>query len=317
MDNHVVAPTGRSGKVGIADLIGWRVGAYKGRPGRGRRLRSWVLISSAVLTVAVLAGCDSGHTAGKSAAPATSTAASPTPTTSGPAPTSTTTGNPAVCVTSALKGGCGPYLYPAITHSDGQNTVVGQNVWNPIPGFSQTLHATGPGNWYVSANMPAGNTAVVSFPNTGQEYYYKNTLAGFSSIYSSFTESMNPVSGTSAEAAYDIWLNNWGNEVMIQHDIVNRGTCPVTATATFGGSGGVPVQHWNFCKYGTELIWQLSGTGEKSGTVDVLAMLNWLVSHRYLPQGSGLTDISYGFEICSTGGRPETFTLSNFSIRSA
>ena len=73
---HLLA---RIGKVGIADLIGWRVGAYEGRPGRGRRLRSWVLISSAVLTVAALAGCDSGHTAGKSAAPATSTAASPTP----------------------------------------------------------------------------------------------------------------------------------------------------------------------------------------------------------------------------------------------
>ncbi len=313
MGKDVVTPTGRIGAVGIAGLIGWRVGASKGRPGRGRRLRSWVFISSAVLTVAALAGCDSGHTAGKSAAPA----ASPAPSTTIPSPASTTTGNPVVCVTSAAKGGCGPYLYPAITHSDGQNTYVGQNVWNPIPGFSQTLHATGPGNWYVTANMPAGNTAVVSFPNTGQEYFYKNTLAGFSSIYSSFTEDMNPASGTSAEAAYDIWLNNWDNEVMIQHDIVNRGTCPVAATAVFGGSGGVPVQHWNLCKYGTELIWQLSGTGEKSGTVDVLAMLTWLVSHRYLPKGSGLTDISYGFEICSTGGKPERFMVSKFSISAA
>ena len=25
-------------------------------------------------------------------------------------------------------------------------------------------------------------------------------------------------SGTDAEAAYDIWLNNWNNEVMIQND---------------------------------------------------------------------------------------------------
>lgn len=219
-----------------------------------------------------------------------------------------------MCVTSTPKGGCGPYRYRAITRSDGQNTYVAQDVWNPIPGWSQTLHATDPGSWYVTANMPAGNTAVVSFPNVGQEYYYTNTLADFSSIYSSFTENMDPARGTSAEAAYDIWLNGWKNEVMIQHDIVNRARCPVAARARFGGSGGVAMWDWNLCKYGSELIWQLSGRQERSGKVDILAMLTWLVSHRYLPQRSGLTDISYGFEICSTGGQPETFAVSHFSI---
>jgi hypothetical protein len=160
--------------------------------------------------------------------------------------------------------------------------------------------------------MPAGNTAVVSFPNVGQQYYYPNTLADFSLIYSSFVEDMNPVSGTSAEAAYDIWLNDWRNEVMIQNDIVNRGACPVLTSAAFGGSGGVPVQLWSLCRYGSKLIWQLSGRGERSGRVNILAMLSWLVAHSYLPKESGLTDISYGFEICSTGGQLETFTVSRF-----
>jgi hypothetical protein len=226
-----------------------------------------------------------------------------------------------VCVTSAAKGSCGPYLYPAITPSNGHNTSVGQDVWNTIPGWSQTLHATDPGNWYVTANMPAGNTAVVSFPNTGQSIDWVNgappPLSSFTSIYSSFSENMNATSATNGEAGYDMWLNNWANEVMIQHD--NRGSqgdCgPVLATVTFGGSGGVPVQNWNLCKYGTELIWQLPASAhEQTGSVDILAMLTWLVSHGYLPQRSGLTDISYGFEICSTGGQPETFTVSRFSI---
>jgi hypothetical protein len=221
-----------------------------------------------------------------------------------------------MCVTSTLKGSCGPYRYLAITDSNGQNTWVGQDVWNPIPGWSQTLHAADPGNWFVTASMPVRNTSVVSFPNVAQQYYYTNTLADFSSIYSSFSENMHPVSGTSAEASYDIWLNDWKNEVMIQHDIVNRGTCPAAATATFGGSGGVSVQHWNLCKNGSELIWQLSGKAEQSGRVNILGMLTWLVSHRYLPKGSGLTAISYGFEICSTGGQPETFTVGRFSISS-
>ena len=137
-----------------------------------------------------------------------------------------------------------------------------------------------------------------------------------SSIYSSFSENMNETSGTDAEAAYDIWLNNWGE----RGDDPERFLCSparcatIASTATFGGSGGVPVQNWNLCQFGSELIWQLAGRNEQSGSVDILAMLTWLVSHGYLPQRSGLTGISYGFEICSTGGRPETFTLSQFSI---
>jgi hypothetical protein len=227
-----------------------------------------------------------------------------------------------VCVTSAAKGSCGPYLYPAITGSDGTNTTVGQDVWNPISGWSQTLYATNPGSWYAMANMPAGNTAVVSFPNTG-ESYDSNLLTSFSSIYSSFSEDMHPTAGTSAEAAYDIWLNDWNNEVMIQHDMVNRGgPCgPALATISFGGDGGVPMQSWILCQYGSELIWQISGKGpqygEQSGSVDILAMLSWLVSNGgYLPQASSLTAIGYGFEICSTSGADEKFQVKDFSITS-
>jgi hypothetical protein len=255
--------------------------------------------------------------AATSAPPSPTAAATPStsatmPASATPSPGTTQVG--ATCVTSANKGNCGPYVYSDITGSDGQNTWVGQDVWNPISGYSQTLHSTSPNDWYATANAPAGNTAVLSFPNVSEQYYYTNALTDWSSIYSSFSEDMHPASGTSAEAAYDIWLNNWANEVMIQHDMVNRGTCPVLATASFGGSGGVPVQKWNLCKYNTELIWQLSGPGEQSGTVNIMAMLTWLENHGYLPQKSGLTAISYGFEICSTGGKPETFTVSGFSI---
>lgn len=274
----------------------------------------WLFIASAVFATAVLAGCDSGSMAGNSAASAVSTSASPAPTAASPPSTLRNSGTAAACVSSAPKGACGPYRYAAITDSDGQNTFVSQNVWNPIPRWSQKLHATSPGSWYVTANMPDGNSAVVSFPDASKEYYYKNTLTGWSAIYSSFAENMNASSATSAEAAYDIWLNGWKNEVMIQHDIVNRGSCPVLAAASFGGSGGVPVQVWNLCKYGSELIWQLRGAPERAGRVDILAMLTWLERHGYLPQESELVNISYGFEICSTGGRPETFTVSQFSI---
>ena len=89
------------------------------------------------------------------------------------------------------------------------------------------------------------------------------------------------------------------------------------ATATFGGSNGVPQQNWTLCKWGgSELIWYLTSGNEQSGTVDILSMLTWLESHGYLPAGSGLNQIDYGFEICSTTGA-ETFTVSQFSIKSS
>ena len=66
--------------------------------------------------------------------------------------------------------------------------------------------------------MPVGSTAVVSFPNTG--FFYNQALSGFSSIVSSFTDSIPARVGTNAEASCDIWFNNAGaiHEVMIQND---------------------------------------------------------------------------------------------------
>jgi hypothetical protein len=103
---------------------------------------------------------------------------------------------------------------------------------------------------------------------------------------------------------------------MIQHDWVGVGPCPSVATKQFGGSGGVPVQSWSLCQYGSELIWKLDGgnKNESSGSVDVLAMLQWLETNGYLPAQSTLTDISHGWELASTGGKAETFTASGFSI---
>ncbi len=200
-------------------------------------------------------------------------------------------------------------------------------MWNPIPGWRQTLHAADPGDWYVTARMPAGNTAVVSYPSVGANYGQTTDvptpLTDYASIYSSFSENMNATARTSAWAAYDIWLGQdncapnpakcAGEEVMIQHDFANNGPCPAVATAAFGGSGGVPVQKWHLCKFGSELIWKLIGN-EQSGRVNVLSMLTWLVGHRYLPARTGLWAVEYGWEICSTGGVNENFQIKSYSI---
>lgn len=228
-----------------------------------------------------------------------------------------------VCRTSAEQGGCGPYQYPQIEGTTNQKAV-GNNIWNPIPGARQTLYAHSPGAWYVTSNVPAGNTAVVSYPSLSADFHVQNSsgtwvaqpLTNFASMVSSFTETMNSTGSTNAWAAYDIWMGN-GDEVMIQHDFSPHANpeCFHVATATFGGSYGVPVQVWGLCRSGTEFIWQLPArASEHSGRVDILAMLTWLEQHGYVPRGDPLAAIGYGWEICSTGGVNENFQVSKFSI---
>jgi hypothetical protein len=181
--------------------------------------------------------------------------------------------------------------------------------------------------------MPAGNTSVVSYPDVGTTVPWlpnkdvNPDLSAWSSMYSSFSVSIagDANNGSIGEASYDIWLNNWNNEVMIQTDFVGdslRPRCDVSgdviATVPFGGSNGVPVQSWKLCQFGSELIWQLpTGTNDPTGSVDIMAMLRWLETNgngKYLRANSSLTGLGFGFEICSTGGKNETFQLKSFTL---
>jgi hypothetical protein len=130
---------------------------------------------------------------------------------------------------------------------------------------------------------------------------------------------MNATSGTNAEATYDLWFNNSGvTEVMIQTDYSpGRGPSCGTWAATnvqFGGSNGVPVHHWDLCNGGGTMYWETADGNLSSGSVDILAMLNWLISHGYMPTGTTFGSMSFGFEVSSTSGVNENFQVSRFSI---
>jgi hypothetical protein len=267
---------------------------------------------------------------------------------------------PTVCVTSAPGGICGPYFYPLVTGSDGTNINIQNGFWNEAAAANafptetvaqmQTMYATDPGNWYVIDNFPTGETEIWTYPNSDALYVNNPPLvSSFSYLYSSFGDDMNENPNTDAEAAYDIWLNGYNNEVMIWNDVSNRGgpnyyggcTSSLSAQAVFGGSNGVPKHLWNLAKCGSELVWQLdqqslllcptkplppgfspesinvgngSVYGITRGSVDVLAMLTWLMNNGYLPTTSTLTQLEYGFEIASTGGVPEKFQVTRWSI---
>lgn len=269
-----------------------------------------------------VAGCSSAATSATSAPRPSAVTSTPTP-----------SGSP--CVTSADNGECGPYDKPDITNTTAE-TSIGNNVYSPISGATSILTAHDPGDWVIAANMPAGNTGVVSYPSLSVPYGLNDNtkpqpLSDFSSMISSFNENMNANGGTSAWAAYDIFThpgnsyNDTGPEVMIQTDFAHNGACTFNAVAKFGGANGVPVQTWGLCVLGNELVWKLapgsaavgsSATiNEPSGSVDILSMLTWMETKGYMARGSGIGAIGYGWEIASTGGVSENFQVNGFSMK--
>jgi hypothetical protein len=196
---------------------------------------------------------------------------------------------------------------------------VRQDMW-ACPGNcgTQTLWANSSSNWGVVSDQPPGNTAVLSYPDVQYILTLPDDqpapLSGFTTITSSFSQSM-PSDGD-FEAAYDIWLNNWNTEVMIWTD--NHGQQPAgapvpaavldgqtwTLWAGNGKSGGYPTGPFSFVLDGNET----------SGTVNILATLDYLMSHGYIPTNSAINDVEYGWEICSTNGKAENFEMHSFVL---
>lgn len=210
------------------------------------------------------------------------------------------------------------YVFPGITGTT-QPVSVNNNVWSPVPGASSALSVVDPGDFWIVANFPAGNTQVSAFPSNDCRFG-ELPLSSFTKIISSYSEQMNPNPGTQAWAAYDIWLNNWANEIMIHHDLARFNpydSTPVARNIPFGGSNGVPVLNWQLHLYGSaEYVWQPNNNAfnVQVGSVDILEMLTWMITNGFLPSVNTLTAIGYGWEFCSTGGIDEFFKVSAFTL---
>lgn len=212
----------------------------------------------------------------------------------------------------------------------GHQVYAANNIWNhgALPSSSQVLIATDPGNWHVTANMASGNTAVISAPQVRVDFSGAPAPLP-ATLYTSFADDMHAHAGTAAQFGYDVWTGTsasdpFAQEMMLWTDTVNRGTCggatPVVSGVQFGGQHGVPVQTWNLCvngplQPGSEFIWYLPAPeNEQAGSVDIRQMLQYMTDHGYYPATTGISQVDETFEICSTGGTPETFAAPAFSL---
>jgi hypothetical protein len=184
------------------------------------------------------------------------------------------------------------------------------NEWNAAQAGPQTVWADSFHSWGVVSTQ-ADTTGVKTYPSV-QENFRHPRLTSLRRLTSSFAESMPPAAAAyKAEAAYDLWLNGYSDEVMVWVD--NHGQQPaglVSSEAVLSG------QHFRVYRGNAHMVSLvlLSGTHEATGSVNLLLALRWLVDHGYLSGRVTLTQVDFGWEIVSTDGMPLRFTLHDYSL---
>ncbi len=208
---------------------------------------------------------------------------------------------------------------PQGTHQFGAFQVA-NGEWNSS--LPQTICGNSGSDWQATFNAPAGGGPVLTYPDV--QIDYTTSQPAVSSLNpaasTSWAENMNARAGTSAEAAFDIWLDGDGGqprakEVMIWVDTVGKtltgaDSVQVAGPVTFCGQSWTL---WRNQNDPSELIWYLPGN-ERSGSACTVQMLQWLQANGYENPSATLYQYEYGWEINSTGGYDETFQMNAYSV---
>jgi hypothetical protein len=242
---------------------------------------------------------DAGASGGKAVQFA---AATPSPS---PTPTGSTCTNP-VFTSSAVQG-----RWPA-TGAD----YVNNNVWNTAEAGPQTIGVCSMTSFYVNSNQPDlanDEGSVKSYPGVcGCSFGDTKTIGQFSNITSSFANTLPQLGEW--DTAYDMFTDNWANEIMIQ-----------PATHGHPAQDGTPVTIDGIAYHALQVNPNFIVVGmdnfEGSGTVNILHVFQYLESKGWMKSSDTLTAIGYGVEISWTESSPgvkgpERFDFTNFSLTS-
>jgi hypothetical protein len=177
----------------------------------------------------------------------------------------------------------------------------------------QTLSVCSASSWNAVSTQPSESGAVETYPDTEYDIGGRNkglateTITQYSTLTSTFSEAF-PSAG-SWDAAYDLWLNNFGTEIMVWNEYTGTNLY-YKGQGTAVTLDGVPYHLLN--SGGGEFVF-LRDTMVKSGSVDILAAFKVLVSKGLVKSTAVPTQLEYGVEICSTSGS-ETFPLTGLTF---
>jgi hypothetical protein len=207
-----------------------------------------------------------------------------------------------------------------------QAALVVQDVWNPSSALkSQVLSASSMADWQVKANLSAGNTAVLSYPDAQDTVTNPSNnpvpLASFATRSSTYAAQRPSETGTAGpsddyEAAYDIWLGrngaNYDQEIMVWTDTRRQVPAGSDTRKTWTDpSTGVAYEIWD--SSGHNPVTLVRKSNATSGSVNLRSLFSWLQSAGYTTE-TGVNQIDFGFELCSTSGQAETFTVTDYSL---
>ena len=186
------------------------------------------------------------------------------------------------------------------------------DAWSGSAG-PQSLYVCNQSSWYAVSDQTNQQGQVETYPNSEYDVGGRahgaatKPISAYKSITSSFSEDF-PSQG-SWDAAYDLWLNNWGTEIMIWNQWTGTQLFWPSQKSNTVTLDGVP--YW-FQNLGGEYIF-FRQKMVQSGSVDILAALNWLVAQGTVKSSAVPTQLEYGVEICSTNGS-ETFPLRGLTF---
>jgi hypothetical protein len=250
---------------------------------------------------------DAGASGGKAVRFGSTTTTTPTPTKT---PTPSPTGTP---VSGGSGGTCNnPFASTSVERGDiniGTNGLfqVRNEAWQAGHG-PQTIYACSEQSWYVTSNQPNNGGQVETYPDSLYSISGSKTIAQYSSITSTFGEAYQKQGDWNA--AYDLWVNNWGTEVMIWNEWNGGPGYWPSQAKTAVSLGGVP---YHFYNNGGELMF-FRDNQVKSGSADILSAYKWLVTNNYLKSTDIPTQIEYGVEICGTAGQTMRFDTTAFTV---
>jgi hypothetical protein len=188
------------------------------------------------------------------------------------------------------------------------------NIWGSGAG-TQTTWARSTSNWGVLANHPR-TSGIKSYPNVS--YTLNRSLSTLSTLNSSYNVTV-PADGD-YETTYDIWANNNAYEIMIW---TNKQGAVGPIAESYNSNGAVPTATnvnvggatWNIYRgsNGANAVFSFVRTSNSnSGTLNVLAMLNWLRTNNWWADVT-LGQFQFGYEISGTAGQ-SAFTTNSYTL---
>ena len=198
---------------------------------------------------------------------------------------------------------------------------VHNNLWNPVAGASQTLSVCSDRSWnVVASNFPDNNYEVFSYPNVHLDLpNWPNgvPLSNFTQVSSAFAGT--PLEKGHYNVSYDIWVNKVGWQCGATEVMIWTETRPATLSPLGSDRGdytapdGSVYDVWRYNDGCMNVVSYKSRTTQRSGTMNIRALLLDGVSRSFIPANPNLSAIDYGIEYRYTAGTTQ-FTVSDFSV---